>query len=144
MTIDLNVGLLRQVGLAQSSARPAPDPASQGQRALSEGVPRSGAAGESAAAQQARAGPAAAAGREQATGNLSPQEIDAAVGELNDLAQSIRRELKFSVDDASGRPVIEVYDANTEELIRQIPPEQVLNVLRQLKEFDSGLLQEKA
>lgn len=75
---------------------------------------------------------------------LSGEELDEAVSELNELAQSIRRELRFSLDDDSGRAVIEVYDANTEELIRQIPPEQVLNVLRHLKEFDSGLLQEKA
>lgn len=75
---------------------------------------------------------------------LSSEELNEAVSELNELAQSIRRELRFSVDDNSGRAVIEVYDANTEELIRQIPPEQVLNVLRHLKEFDSGLLQEKA
>ncbi len=75
---------------------------------------------------------------------LSGEELNDAVSELNELAQSIRRELRFSLDDDSGRAVIEVYDVTTEELIRQIPPEQVLNVLRHLKEFDSGLLQEKA
>lgn len=146
MTNDLNVGLLsRLVGMAQGSGRPAPGPDARGQQPQGEGVSRaSGAAGNGFVAQEARAGPAGAASREQETGSLSQQEIDAAVGELNDLVQSIRRELKFSVDEDSGRAVIEVYDANTEELIRQIPPEQVLNVLRHLKEFDSGLLQEKA
>ena len=75
---------------------------------------------------------------------LSGEELDEAVSELNDLAQSIRRELKFSLDEASGRAIIEVYDSDTEELIRQIPPEQVLSVIRHLKEFDGGLVQEKA
>lgn len=40
--------------------------------------------------------------------------------------------LEFVQDHATGRSVIRVYDRDSGELIRQIPPEEVLAFLRQL------------
>ena len=39
--------------------------------------------------------------------------------------------LQFAVDDATGRSIIRVYDVETGEVIRQIPPQEVLAFLRQ-------------
>jgi flagellar protein FlaG len=41
--------------------------------------------------------------------------------------------LKFAVDKTTGLNVIRVYDIETGELIRQIPPEEVLNFLQQFE-----------
>jgi flagellar protein FlaG len=62
----------------------------------------------------------------------TPQDLRAAVQKLNDYAQSMRRELNFSVDDDTGRTIVKVLDAETHEVIRQIPPEEVLTLAQHL------------
>jgi flagellar protein FlaG len=63
------------------------------------------------------------------------QTTAAAVVKLNDYMQQENRSLLFSVDDASGRTVIKVTDTETQEVIRQIPPEQALAIMHS---FDEG------
>ncbi len=65
------------------------------------------------------------------TGEESKQLV-AAVAKLNDYVQSVERDLRFSLDEASGQPVITVIDRETSKIIRQIPPEITLNLIRQL------------
>jgi flagellar protein FlaG len=50
--------------------------------------------------------------------------LEATVSDINDFVQNIQRNLQFSVAESSGRTVIEVYDSQTEELIRTIPAEE--------------------
>jgi len=64
-------------------------------------------------------------------------EIDTAVRELNENNQVIQRELQFTIDKDSGHTVIKVIDVKTDEVIRQIPGEEVLKVARRLNESDS-------
>jgi flagellar protein FlaG len=62
------------------------------------------------------------------------QSTAAAVVKLNDFMQQENRALLFSVDDASGRTVIKVTDTETQEVIRQIPPEQALAIMHSFAE----------
>lgn len=48
------------------------------------------------------------------------------VNRLNETVQSIERDLQFQVDDTSGDTIITVLDTKTNEVIRQIPTEDVL------------------
>jgi flagellar protein FlaG len=50
--------------------------------------------------------------------------------------QNLQRELQFSVDDQTGRTVIKVLDSETDTVIRQIPPEEILDLARKLKDQD--------
>ncbi len=59
--------------------------------------------------------------------------MENAVAKLNDYVQSLQRDLRFSIDDASGRAVVSVIDRNSEEVIRQIPDETALRLARNLK-----------
>lgn len=59
--------------------------------------------------------------------------------ELTDVLSLMRKGLKFSVDDDSGRQVISVKDIASGDLIRQIPSEEALNLAEKLSEF-TGLL----
>lgn len=65
----------------------------------------------------------------------APPEVDVAqtVERLNQLIQNVRRELHFSVDDASGDTIIKVIDAETREVVRQIPADEVLNLAERLQ-----------
>ncbi len=59
---------------------------------------------------------------------VQTEELEITVNNINDFVQNIQRSIHFSVSETSGRTVIEVYDAETDELIRQIPSEEVQRI----------------
>ena len=79
----------------------------------------------------------AAAGVPPATSGV---DLDRTVQQLNELAQTVRREIRFTIDDGTGRTVINVLDAETDELVRQIPSEEVLALATKLKEEAQSML----
>lgn len=62
--------------------------------------------------------------------------LSQAVSEINSYVQTIRRELQFSIDETLGRTVIKVLDADTHEVVRQIPSEEVLALARHLRQLE--------
>jgi flagellar protein FlaG len=64
---------------------------------------------------------------------VSAADIDRAVQRLSELMSKTQRDLRFQVDEISGRTVITVLDATTKEIVRQIPAPQVLAVARHLE-----------
>lgn len=77
-------------------------------------------------------------------GVVDQAQISEAVNKLNDHAQSISRNLKFTVDEELNRTIITVYDAETDEVIRQIPAEETLALARFLESEGSSILKTKA
>ena len=67
-------------------------------------------------------------------------ELKAVVSKLNDHVQNISRTLSFSVEQVTGVMVIQVIDSETDELIRQIPNEQALELAVALEQQTSSLL----
>ena len=65
---------------------------------------------------------------------VSSEDLKQAVTELNQHIQNIERDLFFSVDDSSGRTIVKVVNSETEEVIRQIPSEEVLRISRSIHE----------
>jgi flagellar protein FlaG len=65
---------------------------------------------------------------------VSAEELQKVVKNLNEHVQMINRNLQFSVDEDSGRSVIRVVNAETQELVRQIPSEEALRISRIIKE----------
>jgi flagellar protein FlaG len=64
-------------------------------------------------------------------------DVDRAVERLNELMSSRKRSLRFDVDAGSGRTVITVINASTNEIVRQIPPEELLQIAHSLESFGS-------
>jgi flagellar protein FlaG len=71
----------------------------------------------------------------QATGS----QIASAASQISDFVNSNSRQLNFSVDDASNKPVVKVTDANSGEVIRQIPSEEVLELSERLKDLQTDV-----
>ena len=65
-------------------------------------------------------------------------QIEAAVEKLADFAQSLSRGLTFSVDDITGQTVIVVTDSESDEVVRQIPSEELLDLARKLQELQES------
>lgn len=68
------------------------------------------------------------------TTEVTAEQAQKVVEQLNNHAQAINRDLQFSVDDASGRTVIRVVNSETSELVRQIPSEEVLRLSQTIRE----------
>ena len=69
----------------------------------------------------------------------SLEEVTQISDRLNESAQKIQRGLTFSVDESLGDIVIKVIDQDTQELIRQIPSEDMLKLSRNFEEVNSLL-----
>ncbi|MEZ8822760.1 flagellar protein FlaG [Vibrio sp. 10N.261.55.A7] len=78
---------------------------------------------------------------------LNKQEREMMVEQMNDFISSINTGLSFRVDEQSGRDVVTIYEASTGDIIRQIPEEEMLEVLRRLRDqaarYSSGLVIDK-
>lgn len=66
-----------------------------------------------------------------------PERLDRAVEQLNHYVQSVRRELHFSIDEASGQTVVTVLDPETDQVIRQIPSVEALLMAAQIEQGES-------
>jgi len=60
-------------------------------------------------------------------------ELERLSKSLADFARSMNRDLNFRVDEASGRTVVTVIDGETDEVIRQIPSEDMLRMAEALE-----------
>jgi flagellar protein FlaG len=58
---------------------------------------------------------------------------------VENLTQMFNRNLEFTIDQETGTQVIRVVDSETGELVRQIPPEQVLHVISHIEEMQDAL-----
>lgn len=72
------------------------------------------------------------------------QHIAHTIEDINHFFQTAQRSLAFSLDDASGHMVMQIRDSQTNELIRQIPSEDVLKLAKQLDDLTGVLFKAQA
>jgi flagellar protein FlaG len=70
---------------------------------------------------------------------VSAADVERAVQHLTELMSETQRSLRFQVDEISGRTVITVLDAETQEVVRQIPSPEFLAVVRHLERIGALL-----
>lgn len=70
---------------------------------------------------------------------ISRELVEAAAEKIQSFISSMKRDLNIFVDSSTGRSVIRVVDAESSQLIRQIPPEESIR-LAQTVDFLSSLL----
>lgn len=73
----------------------------------------------------------------------SPQQIQVAVGTINQIMQQSNQSMEISVDFNTKIPVVKLTDTVTGELIRQMPSKEILAIARsidQFLKFQRGLL----
>ncbi len=97
-------------------------------------------ASEAAAQETAKAAAAqetvkAASAQEAAKAAVDMQELEDAVSDANKAMESMDRSLQFTVDEGTERIVVKVIDDSTGEVVRQIPPEEILKLAAHFKEM---------
>lgn len=71
-------------------------------------------------------------------------QVKKAVENLKQVTQSTSQNLQFSVDRDTNQTVIRVVDGTTNEVIRQIPSEEVLQLAQSIDRLSGLLLRQKA
>lgn len=128
----MDVGSIKNsLGLGPSTGRTAPAGDASKQVV---GVAETAAAGEERAAQ-------ASTGASQ---EIPRDQVESAVSTIQEFVQSVRRNINFSLEDTSGRVVVKVTDANSGDVIRQIPSEEALQLAESLEEVRSLLFKAEA
>lgn len=76
--------------------------------------------------------------------DLNKEELSASIEKLNKTLQIYNKHLKFSVHKESGRVMVQVINNDTGEVIREIPPKKILDMLAKIQEYVGLLVDEQA
>lgn len=76
--------------------------------------------------------------------HAKPEEVQDAAQKIEQFTQNIAQNLKFSVDEDTGKTVVKIVDTQTQEVIRQIPSEEAISIARTLDKIQGLLLNGKA
>ena len=72
------------------------------------------------------------------------QEVHKAVDRLKEHVQNLDREFQFNVDKETGDIVVKVVNPENNQVVRQIPSEELLKLVQRLEENKGSLLRETA
>jgi flagellar protein FlaG len=67
-----------------------------------------------------------------------------AVASIQEVLKPVAGSLEFNVDQTSGRTIVRVVDQETNQLIRQIPSEEMVELARVLERLAGLLLNDRA
>src|SRR3989338_1025986 len=82
----------------------------------------------------------AAASKVEKPSEATREQVEGAVSTIQDFVQSVRRSINFSLEEGDGgRVVVKVTDAQSGDVIRQIPSEEALQLAENLSEVRSLL-----
>lgn len=88
---------------------------------------------------------AAATDAKQAHDEIVPREaIDEAVDKVSDALKIVARSLQFSVDEDTGRTVIRITDSATQEVIRQMPSKEFLEISKAMEKLQGLFIKQEA
>lgn len=75
---------------------------------------------------------------------VSEEEVVTAADKINETIKSFSTDLKFSVDKDTHRIIVTVMDSKTGEVIRQIPPDEVVSIAKALDTIQGLIIRKKA
>jgi flagellar protein FlaG len=71
------------------------------------------------------------------------RDVKAAISKIEKFIAPATRDITFSVDNDTGINLIKIIDRSSNQVIRQIPTEEVLNIARALDNLQGLLVREK-
>jgi flagellar protein FlaG len=75
----------------------------------------------------------------------SKEQLQQIVKDMKELVPPVvANNLQFSMDDSTGKVIVRITDAQTGEMIRQIPSEELLEIARSLDRMQGLLLRQTA
>ena len=80
----------------------------------------------------------------QAPSAADNAKLDQAVDSINKFLKPVASSVEFSVDEQSGRTVVQVIDTDTKDVLRQFPSKEALAISQELDRYQGMLLKDKA
>lgn len=66
---------------------------------------------------------------------LSQTELEYILKEMNQFIQIFNSKIAFELDKETGKTILKIIDSQTNEVIRQIPPEEFLRISKRISEL---------
>lgn len=74
----------------------------------------------------------------------SPSALQQALDEVQSVIQPVAQDLQFSVEKDTGKTVVKIVDSATDEVIRQIPSEELIAISKALDKLQGLLVKQQA
>lgn len=70
-------------------------------------------------------------------------DVRESVKDINDIVQKVKENLSFEIHDETDRMMVKVIDSKTKEVIKELPPEEMLDLSARIHEMVGLLIDEK-
>lgn len=77
------------------------------------------------------------------SGKWSQEDLDRGIEAMNDLSVFRERSLAFEHHEKLNRTMVKIIDRETDEVVREIPPEKFLDMISSMLEFAGIIIDEK-
>ena len=74
---------------------------------------------------------------------FTEEQIEEGVETLNESVQALHKNLKFQIHEESERMQVQVVDVIEDEILKELPPEEVLDMLGRIQEMVGIIIDEK-
>ena len=71
------------------------------------------------------------------------EEIKESVKDVNEIVEKVKEGLSFQIHEDTEKLMVQVIDVNTEEVIKELPPEEMLDLEARIHEMVGILINEK-
>ena len=76
--------------------------------------------------------------------SLTKEELETVAADLSDFMQSLNTDIEFSIHEKSDRMMVKVVDTKTHDVLKEFPPEELLDTIGAIREYVGALLDKKA
>jgi len=80
----------------------------------------------------------------QKESQITQEVVAKAALQIQNFVQEMGRNLSFTVDETTGYNVVRVMNPETNEVIRQLPSEELLKIARSMEQLNNVLVNQKA
>ena len=71
------------------------------------------------------------------------EELEETIKQANDAADAVNLDLRFQLHEETERIMVEVYDIKNDEVVKELPPEKLLNLVGQIQDLIGFFLDEQ-
>jgi flagellar protein FlaG len=72
------------------------------------------------------------------------EEVKEAVRDIQEFVSAVTTDLRFTVDKETGRSIVSVVDSKTQQIVRQIPTEEIMKIARNIDRMQGLLFSDRA
>lgn len=75
---------------------------------------------------------------------LTKEDLETVAADLSDFMQSLNTDIEFSIHEKSDRMMVKVVDTKTHDVLKEFPPEELLDTIGAIRDYVGALLDKKA